>query len=154
MMGKMSMRSYVTSALLAGASILVPVVAGTTPALSKSPFTVTNDPVEGTVVDTMLQRTCSGTLVPIWWSNTPREWVQAIFYKQPDGTKWIKIYYNGKGPAYLPVTELGVSAQWTTPVEQLAKLTLNTHYAVWPNGDNRLSGTTVEPYGTVDLTCE
>jgi len=122
---------------------------------SKSPFTIGNDPVEGTVVETMMQRTCTGTLVPIWWwTATGREWIQAIFYRNPDGTNWIRIYYNGKGPISLPVTELGKSASWTTPQEIAGKLALKTHYWVWPVGDNRLSGTTVEPYGTVDFTCE
>ena len=145
------MRSYVTSALLA-AFVLAPVVAGTAPALSKSPFTVTNDPVEGTVVDTMLERACSGTVVPLWWTHRSKIWVRAIWYRRPDGTKWVKFYRNGVGPDYFPVTEVGVSAQWISAPENYKGDW--THFAVWPDGDNRLSGKTVDPYGTIDLTCE
>jgi hypothetical protein len=150
----MPMRSLVSSALLAAAFVLAPAVAGAAPASSKSPFTVTNDPVEGTVADVMMQRTCTGTLVPIWWSHMSNQWIQATFWRKPDGTKWVKVSYNGKGPVSVPVIEIGVSAQWTTPPERYAHMTLNTLYVLWPDGDNRLRGTTVDPYGTVDLTCE
>jgi len=155
MVREVSVRSHVASAILTGAVVLAPVVAGCAPALSKSPFTITNDPVHDTVVDTMLQRTCTGTLVPIWWSHLPHLWIRAIFYREPDGTKWVNFYWHGKGPEHLPVTELGVSAQWITPVEPFgAQQKYRAHFAAWPDGDNRLSGTTVDPYGTIDLTCE
>ena len=38
-----------------------PVAAGYTPVLSKSPFTIMNDPVKSPILETMLQRTCTGT---------------------------------------------------------------------------------------------
>jgi hypothetical protein len=150
------MRSYVAAAILIGAVVLAPVVAGHAPALSKSPFTIDNGPVHDTVVDTMLQRTCTGTVVPIWWAGQPHMRVQAVFYRQPDGTKWVKFYHDGMGPDYLPVTEVGVSAQW---IGQKDPLTMRRQiglpsYAVWPGGDNRLNGITVAPWGTIDLTCE
>ena len=40
-----------------------PVAAGYTPVLSKSPFTITNDPVKSPILETMLQRICTGTIV-------------------------------------------------------------------------------------------
>ncbi len=40
-----------------------PVAAGYTPVLSKSLFTIANDPVTSPVLETMLQRTCTGTIV-------------------------------------------------------------------------------------------
>ena len=40
-----------------------PAAAGYTPVLSKSPFTITNDPVKSPILETMLQRTCTGTMV-------------------------------------------------------------------------------------------
>jgi TonB family protein len=40
-----------------------PAAAGYTPVLSKSPFTITNDPVKSPILDTMLQRICIGTVV-------------------------------------------------------------------------------------------
>ena len=88
------------------------------PASSKSPFTITNDPPQGTVVDTMVEMTCTGTIVPHWsWQG--EAWrLQATWYKQPDGTRWVKFYYNGVGPREFPVTELGTSAHWKTPPQK------------------------------------
>jgi hypothetical protein len=148
------MRSYLAAAILAGAVVVAPVIAGFAPALSKSPFTITNDPVPGTVSDIMQQRTCTGTIVPIWgWAYA--QWqVRATFIRNPDGTKWVSLYYKGKGPISLPVTELGVSAQFTTPPEKINQLYIHTTYALWPDGDNRLSGQVVDPYGSIDLTCQ
>ena len=40
-----------------------PVPAGYTPVPSKSPFTIMNDPVKSPILETMLQRTCTGTVV-------------------------------------------------------------------------------------------
>ena len=152
--GKIAMPSHVASAILAAAFVLAPVVAGTAPASSKTPFTVTNDPVHNTVVDAMQQRTCTGTIAPTWsWIIAPYR-VQAIFYRKPDGTKWVKFYHKAIGPQYLSVTEVGVSAQWNIiPPDRAAATTWYTHYAVWPQGDNRLSGITVDPWGTIDLAC-
>jgi TonB-like protein len=66
---------------------------------SKTPFTIGNDPVGGTVVDTMLERTCTGTVEPLWgWSSGPYR-VTTTWYHRPDGTKWVKFYYNGVGPS-------------------------------------------------------
>ncbi len=149
------MRSYAASAILAGAVVLAPAVGGYAPALSKTPFTVTNDPVHDTVVDTMQQRICTGTVFPIWWSGLPHVRVQAVFFLRPDGTKWVKWSYNGLGPTDFPVVELGTSAQWTVfPPVRVAQHVWYPHFDVWPQGDNRLSGSTVDPYGTMDLTCE
>jgi hypothetical protein len=150
------MPSYVTSAFLAAAFVLAPVAAGHAAAPSRPPFTVTNDPVTGTVVDTMLSRTCTGTIAPIFGSPI---WVRTIFFRKPDGTKWVRLYKGGIGPDDFPVVELGVSAQWTgreeipRPPKGLWGL---THYALYPDGDNpnHLSGQTVDPYGTIDVTCE
>jgi TonB family protein len=40
-----------------------PVAAGYTPVSSKSPFTIMNDPVKSPILETMLQRTCTGMVV-------------------------------------------------------------------------------------------
>jgi hypothetical protein len=153
------MRSYLTSAILAGAIVVASMVVGCAAEPSKPPFTIDNGPVHDTVVDTMLSRTCTGTIVPIWWAHLPNISVQAVFFGKPDGTKWVRFYYDGNGPEDYPVTELGVSAQWISHSLVKAKFSglTRTHYAVWPTdgqGDNHLSGTTVEPYGTIDLTCK
>jgi len=62
------MRRYMTSAVLAVASVLAPLLVGTAPASAKSPFTIMNDPVpvETTVVNTMRQRTCTGIVKQGW----------------------------------------------------------------------------------------
>ena len=88
--GEISMRSYATPALLAGALLLAPAVGGHAPASSKSPFTITNDPAQGTVVDTMLELTCTGTIVPHWsWQG--EAWrLQAKPDKHPDATRWVQ----------------------------------------------------------------
>ncbi len=148
------MRPLFASGMLAGAVGLATVVVGYGPAMSKSPFTVTNDPVGSTVADTMMQRFCKGTLVPIWWSFLPNMPVQSVFYRRPDGTKWVKFGLSSRSLNDLPVTELGVSAQWTDYPVKTAQHTWVTHYAVWPRGENGLSGTTTDPWGTVDLTCD
>ena len=150
------MRSYVAPAFLVAAFVLTPVVAGDGPALSKSPFTITNDPfpVETTVVNTMREKTCTGTVSQAWGGPEGGYFaVKAVWYRRPDGTAWMKFYWAGTGPLEIPVTELGVSAQWNTPTV-CRKICWSTHYEVWPEGNNRLNGKTVDPEGKFTLTCD
>jgi TonB family protein len=122
-----------------------PVAAGYTPVLSKSPFTITNDPVKSPILDTMLQRTCTGTLVLGGIPNHPiygmRSSAQAIFFRKPDGTPWVKFYERGY-PSLSPVTEVGKMVTWTGRQEQTPKEhdTYWLQYTVWPDGENHLSG--------------
>ncbi len=93
-----------------------PVAAGYMPVLSKSPFTIMNDPVRSPILDTMLQRICTGTVVRGAVANHP--WygqhyqAQAIFFRKPDGTPWVKFNEAGK-VSLSPVTEVGKMVQWT-----------------------------------------
>jgi TonB family protein len=139
-------------------------------AKARLPFTITNDPVKSPILDTMLQRTCTGTVRKNGIPNHPvygmRSWAQAIFFRKPDGTSWVKFYVWGS-PVLSPVTEVGKMVQWTGRQEVLAKGdSAWTHYTVWPDGDNHLSGSTgglvVDRFGvthinniggSVDLTC-
>jgi len=94
-----------------------PVAAGYTPVVSKSPFTITNHPVKSPILDTMLQRTCTGTVVKEGIRNHPwyggRHWVQAVFFRKPDdGTPWVK-FYDGGETLLAPVNEVGKLVQWT-----------------------------------------
>ncbi len=61
-----------------------PVAAGYTPVSSKSPFTITNDPVKSPILDTMLQRVCTGTLVLGGVPNHPiygvRSWAKRFSF--------------------------------------------------------------------------
>ena len=145
-----------------------PMAAGYTPVVSKSPFTITNDPVKSPILETMLQRTCTGTIVLGGIANHP--WygshfaAQAIFFRKPDGTPWVK--FNERGyPSLSPVTEVGKMVTWTGRQES-AKDPLWHQYTVWPDGDNHLrgaialilsrSGVTFFATGggdSVDLTC-
>jgi len=124
-----------------------PVAAGYTPVLSKRPFTVTNDPVRSPILDTMLQRTCTGTMVLGGVTNRPIYGVhyqaQAIFFRKPDGTPWVKFYERGYA-SLSPVTEVGKMVTWTGRQEQISTgkdvIQRWLQYTVWPDGDNHLSG--------------
>ena len=125
-----------------------PVAAGDTPVLSKSPFTITNDPVKSPVLETMLQRVCTGTIVLGGIANQPiygmRSWAQAVFFRKPDGTPWVKFNSmgdTGGGPSLSPVIELGKVLQFTGRVEYLrGQPYFFPPYTVWSDGDNHLSG--------------
>jgi TonB family protein len=122
-----------------------PMAAGYTPVLSKSPFTITNDPVRSAILDTMLQRVCTGTIVLGGIANHPifgmRSWAQAIFFRKPDGTPWVKFYERGY-PSLSPVTQVGKMVTWTGRQERIGKEgnQLWFQYTVWPDGDNHLNG--------------
>jgi TonB family protein len=144
-----------------------PVAASYTPQLSKRPFTISNDPVKSAVVDTMLQRTCTGTVVRNGIRNNPiygwRNIATAIFFRKPDGTPWVKFQEVGTGGTGLTGTELGaVVVARVTEIGKLAKWTGQEEYGraaghatftVWPDGDNRLIGDIERPRGNsrIDL---
>jgi TonB family protein len=124
-----------------------PVPVGYTPVLSKSAFTITNDPVKSPVLETMMQKDCTGTQVIGGIPNYPiygmRSWAQAIFFRKPDGTPWVKFYERGQ-PVVSPVTQVGKMVTWTGPQEYFGATTANSsywlQYTVWADGDNHLSG--------------
>jgi TonB family protein len=121
-----------------------PVAAGYTPELPKTPFTIMNDPVKSPILATMLQRTCTGTVVRGGIRNQPeygmRSWAQAIFFRKPDGTPWVKFYEKGIA-SLCPVAEVGKMLQWAReePIGRRGE-TVWIQYTVWPDGDNHLSG--------------
>ena len=136
---------------------------------SKRPFTITNDPVTSPILEAMLQRTCTGTVVKEGIRNHPeyggRHRVQAVFFRKPDdGTPWVK-FYDGGQPLLAPVNEVGKLVQWTGREEHPRRdVEFQYQYTVWAVGDNDLSGN-IEAYffadaprgintgGTVDLSC-
>jgi TonB family protein len=151
-----------------------PVAAGYTPVLSKSPFTIMNDPVKSPILETMLKRICTGTVVRGAVPNHPiygiRYSAQAIFFRKPDGTPWVEfnsVGSHGGGPSLSPVTEVGKMLQFTGHVEYglRGEIVLFPQYTVWSDGDNHLSGVMGSrhfdnfglPYNqnaaSVDLTC-
>jgi TonB family protein len=147
-----------------------PVPANYTPAPSRGAFTIMNDPVKSPILDTMLQRTCTGTMTLGGIPNHPafgvHSWAQAIFFHKPDGTPWVKFWERGH-QSLSPVTELGKMVTWTGRQEHKDRDSDQwLQYTVWPDGDNHLSGAIgsriirggVASNGnlagnTVDLTC-
>ena len=147
------------------------VAANYAPVASKSPFTIANDPVKSPILDTMLQKTCTGEVVKqgirnhTWYGQ--HTWAQAVFFRKPDGAPWVK-FYEGGYPILAPVTELGKTVQWTGRQEyQMHGVSWFTQYTLWSDGDNKLSGnlqTQLLGYagaqqdgmnhgGTVEFTC-
>jgi TonB family protein len=147
-----------------------PVPADYKPVPSKSPFTITNDPVESKILETMLLRTCTGTIVTEGIRNHPIYGVRsygskAIFFRKPDGTPWVQFYQAGYS-VLAPVVEVGQLVSWTGPGEHLKGGAMKfVQYTVWPDGDNKLTGnikadntyvdSPVSPNdgGTIDLSC-
>ena len=150
-----------------------PVAADYVPVPSRRPFTIANDPVRSPILDTMLQKTCTGEVVKQGVRNHPaygvRSWAQAIFFRKPDGTPWVS-FYEGGFPIVSPVTEIGKVVQWTGREEHSTRgankygsTSQIYQYTLWPDGENKLSGSlmaeiTNDPEllnrgGTVDFTC-
>jgi TonB family protein len=146
--------------------------AGYTPVLSKSPFTITNDPVKSPVLDTMMQRNCTGMVVLNGIPNHPAYgmhlWAQATFFRKPDGTPWVKFYERGN-VSLSPVTQVGKMVTWTGRQEAVGGgqgFVKWLQYTVWADGDNHLSGAigailsksgpayvTTGGGNSIDLTC-
>lgn len=151
-----------------------PEPAGYTPVVSEGRFTITNDPVKSPILDTMLQRTCTGTMTLGGIPNYPiygmHSWAEAIFFRKPDGTPWVKFYERGY-PSLSPVTQVGKMVTWTGRQESfgpnLGSSSFWLQYTVWSDGNNHLSGVIgtrmINSAGvvfnrnlagnTVDLTC-
>jgi TonB family protein len=147
-----------------------PAAPGATQAGSARPFTITNEPVTSPVVDTMLQRTCTGTVVKQGIRNHPaygiRNAAEAIFFRRPDGSPWVKFYEGGFG-TLAPVVEVGKIVKWAGRKEYLAAgVSSFTEYTVWADDNNNLNGSIEIKYsaearfnqlinrgGTIDLSC-
>jgi TonB family protein len=121
-----------------------PVAVGYTPASSKAPFTITNDPVKSPILETMVQRTCTATITHNGILNHPaygmHSWAQAVFFRKPDGTPWVKFNYDKYSPIVTPVTEVGKMLTWTGPEEWKNADIVWHQYTVWLDGDNHLRG--------------
>ncbi len=145
-----------------------PVAVSTTPAASRRSFSITNEPTRSPILETMLQRTCTGTVVKEGIRNHPmyggRYSAEAIFFRKSDGTPWVKFNEGGE-PLIAPVTEAGRMVQWTGRLERPRRnVQFHYQYTVWTDGENTLSGTIeaifwefppqgINTGGTVDLAC-
>ena len=137
---------------------------------SRSPFTIMNDPVRSPILETMLQRTCTGTVVKQGIRNHPAYGTsysaQAIFFRKPDGTPWVQ-FLEGGYPILAPVVEVGKVVQWTGREEHLSGgASRFTGYTAWPDGNNNIIGSIEITYlggarvlqdinrgGTIDFVC-
>ena len=70
--------------------------------------------------------------------------VQAHFFREPDGTRWVTFNFRSRAPANLPVTIFGSGISWTGQY--------GCHYTVWPSGGNHLTGQCAG-HGKIDLAC-
>lgn len=130
-----------------------PEIAGYTPGPSKGAFTIMNDAVKSPILETMLRRTCTGAVMRNGIRNHPaygwRSGAEAIFFRKPDGTPWVK-FYEGGYPNLSPVVEIGKAVQWVGREEHLrGGQSVWTQYTVWPDGDNKLVGNIVVISATV-----
>jgi len=151
-----------------------PVPASYTAEPSKGAFSITNDPAKSPILETMLQRTCTGTVTRAGGRNRAwqgyRSWAQAIFFRKPDGTPWVK-FYEGGSPSLSPVTQIGSMLQWVGPLERdlfaYSKEPHYTTYTVWADSPNHLGGAEGSPIastngpgyvtglgGPIDMTCD
>ena len=132
----------------------------------KHPFTVTNKPVEGTVVATLPshERTCTGRLVldspgEIDSIRGSRGYIQAVFYRAPDGKPRVKVT-TSFGVIDVAVSESDGSAAWQGPLERKTAYEMSMkHFYIWPAGPDHATGSLTNSFnpqadGTVDLTCE
>jgi hypothetical protein len=91
----------------------------------------------------MLQRACAGTMVLQGIPNHPAFGIhysaQAIFFRKPDGTPWVKFWERGH-QSIAPVTQVGKMLTWTGRQEHSRDGDTWLQYTVWPDGDNNLSG--------------
>ena len=99
-----------------------PVSTSYTPVLSKSAFTITNDPVKSPILTTMLQRTCTGKVVKEGIRNHPEyggNYWRKLFSSASLITHHGSSFMKGAIPILSPVTEIGKTVQWTGRQEHL-----------------------------------
>lgn len=145
--------------------------AGYLPVSSGRPFTITNQPVRSPILNTMLQRTCIGTVVKQGIRNHPsygvRYQAEAIFFRRRDGMPWVRFSEGGSASSLAPVVEVGKILRWSGPEEHLSQGGSSfTQYTAWAESTNTILGNIETIFlgsnranmplnrgGTVDLTC-
>jgi TonB family protein len=147
----------------------------TTPTPSRAPFTIANDPVSSPVLDTMLQRTCTGIITENGGMNQPwrgyRGNATLIFFRKPDGMPWVKMNETGT-LSISPVVQIGRMVQWVGPLRHplggavTSAMMRHTTYTVWADGPNHLAGAEGSPIpntgtayatslgGPIDMMCD
>jgi TonB family protein len=123
-----------------------PVPADYKPVPPKAPFTIANDPVKSPILETMLLKSCTGTIVLNGLRNNASRGVfydsKLVFFRQPDGTPWVE-FYEVSHKSLSPVVQVGKLVTWTGPTSgsglQAGGNRLN-HYTAWLGADNKLNG--------------
>jgi TonB family protein len=146
--------------------------AGYTPTPDRGPFTIANDPVKSQILETMLQKTCTGTVTRNGGMGQPwrgmRAPAEVVFFRRPDGTPWVRFAEAAMPVSVSPVVEIGNMLQFVGPTFKTAGSygVIWTLWTVWPDGPNHMSGGEGSPIpnhlgavpvyglgGPVDLTC-
>ena len=98
------------------------------------------------------QQTCNGLYLPasVGGALNSSSWgalnmIRAKFFREADGTSWLKFSLGARDPVNLPVTVTAKEVEFTAA--------FNTSFKMLPQGTNHLTGTTQRPYGTIDFAC-
>jgi TonB family protein len=143
-----------------------PVPVGYKPMPLKAAFSIANDPVKPPLLEKMLQKTCTGTIVTSGIQNHPLYGIRyygskLVFFRQPDGTPWVEFHEGGR-MSISPVVEVGKLVSWRGPTSARAMGPGSVfYYTAWLEGDNKLTGSVsrdnaLNPNageGTIDFTC-
>jgi TonB family protein len=146
-----------------------------TPTPSRAPFTIANDPVSSPVLETMMQRTCTGIITMNGGMNQPwrgyRGDATLTFFRKPDGTPWVKMSESGN-LSISPAIQIGRMVQWVGPIVRViggnpsSSFPRNYTYTVWADGPNHLVGAEGSPIpttgaahatslgGPIDMMCD
>lgn len=148
-----------------------PPTVGVTPASAGQSFTITNQPVQSPILETMLQKSCTGTVVKQGIRNHPsygvRYQAQAIFFRRPDGAPWVRFSEGGSSLSLAPIVQVGKVLRWSGPEEHLPQGGSSfTQYTAWADGDSVIIGDLETIFlgftrammplnrgGTVEFTC-
>lgn len=95
-----------------------------------------------------------------------RNSAEAVFFRRPDGTPWVK-FNEGGFSTLTPVVEIGQIVKWAGQKEHIGSGSSRfIEYTAWADGSNNLNGNieiiyldaakSSQPFnrnGTIDLTC-
>ncbi len=112
---------------------------------SRGPFTIANEPVKSQILETMLQKTCNGTVTLNGGMGQPWRGIRApaevVFFRKPDGTPWARFSAGAMPVSVSPVVEIGNMVQFVGPtIHVSASQVFWNIWTLWPAGPGRMSG--------------
>jgi len=135
------------------------------PLPQKIPFSIANEPVKPPLLEKMLQKTCTGTIVTGGIRNHPLYGIRyygskLVFFRRPDGTPWIQFFEGGR-MSISPVVEVGKLVSWRGPESRRFGVPFVYYYTAWLEGNTKLIGSVslnnaLNPdagEGTIDFSC-